>query len=98
MSTVQYSIGFLSFANGGNIANMPLTEHILQVTVSSKTDIIGGTITNKKEVPLQIKGNLRALSVTKIYGPGLDPDLTKTNCKNDTFDTAGKFDHRMRTR
>ena len=29
VSTVQYSIGFLSFAYGGNIVNMPLLEHIL---------------------------------------------------------------------
>lgn len=55
VSTVQYSIGFLSFANGANIANMPLIEHILQVTVSSKTDIIGrkeegGTITKKRNL------------------------------------------------
>ena len=49
-NTVQV---FLSLANGGNIVNMPLIEHILQVTVSSKTNIIGrkegGTITNKRK-------------------------------------------------
>ena len=55
VSTIQCSIGFLSFANGGNIVNMPLIERILQVTVSSKTDIIGGkeeggTITNKRKL------------------------------------------------
>ena len=54
VSTVQYSTGFLSLANGGNIVNMLLIEHILQVTVSSKTNIIGrkeegGTITNKRK-------------------------------------------------
>lgn len=56
MSTVQY-VGFLSFAYGGDIINLPLNELILQMTVSSKTDILGGkeeeegcTVTDKRRL------------------------------------------------
>lgn len=56
VSTVQY-VGFLSFAYGGDIINLPLNELILQMTVSSKTDILGGkeeeegcTVTDKRRL------------------------------------------------
>lgn len=83
----------MSSACGGNITNLPLREHILQMTISSKTKVMG----EKKEELSQIKGDLRIISASAIYWLGLDPDLSKTTVER-YFETSEKFDHELHGR